>query len=345
MPSRPPARSRARSTRLRARFPEDLKARVVYDSTVFVNDTISEVLWTVGEAFILVVIVVFLFLGSLRATIIPAVAVPVSLIGTFAFLLMVGYSANTVSLLALVLAIGIVVDDAIVVVENVERVMQEHPELEPHEATLEAMRQITGPIIAISLVLLSVFVPVAFIPGISGQLFRQFAVTISIAMLISAINALTLSPALCAIFLRHEIPTRGPIYHVLHGINLVRDGYARIVQRLIRISLVSLPLVVLIGAGIFWPGAHHPDQLPAGRGSGRVLPQHPAARRRLGGADQRDGAPGRSHPEEDAAGAGRVRRDRLLAARRRQRSRTPPSPWPSSSRSRTARRRRIRRRP
>ena len=237
--------------KLRARFPEDLKARVVYDSTVFVTDTISEVLWTVGEAFVLVVIVVFLFLGSLRATIIPAVAVPVSLIGTFAFLLLAGYSANTVSLLALVLAIGIVVDDAIVVVENVERVMQEHPEMEPHEATLEAMRQITGPIIAISLVLLSVFVPVAFIPGISGQLFRQFAVTISIAMLISAINALTLSPALCAIFLRHEIPTRGPIYHVLHGINLVRDGYARIVQRLIRISLVSIPLLVLIGAGIF----------------------------------------------------------------------------------------------
>src|SRR6185312_15254991 len=178
--------------RLRARFPADLKAYVVYDSTVFVNDTIHEVLTTVLEAFVLVVIVVFLFLGSVRATIIPAVAVPVSLIGTFAFLLLAGYSANTVSLLALVLAIGIVVDDAIVVVENVERVMQEHPDLEPHEATLEAMRQITGPIIAISLVLLSVFVPVAFIPSISGQLFRQFAVTISIAMLISALNALTL---------------------------------------------------------------------------------------------------------------------------------------------------------
>ena len=113
------------------------------------------------------------------------------------------------------------------------------------------MRQITGPIIAISLVLLSVFVPVAFIPGISGQLFRQFAVTISVAMLISAINALTLSPALCAIFLRHDIPTRGPIYQVLRAINLVRDGYARIVQRLIRVSLISLPLVARIAAGIF----------------------------------------------------------------------------------------------
>src|SRR5262249_22376970 len=150
--------------KLRARFPEDLKARVVYDSTVFVEDTIREVLWTVGEAFILVVIVVFLFLGTIRATIIPAVAVPVSLIGTFAFLLAAGYSANTISLLAMVLAIGIVVDDAIVVVENVERVMHENPDMPPAEATIEAMRQITGPIIAISLVLLSVFVPVAFIP-------------------------------------------------------------------------------------------------------------------------------------------------------------------------------------
>jgi hydrophobe/amphiphile efflux-1 (HAE1) family protein len=235
--------------KLRARFPEDLKARVVYDSTVFVTDTIREVLWTVGEAFILVVMVVFLFLGSVRATIIPAVAVPVSLIGTFAFLLAAGYSANTVSLLAMVLAIGIVVDDAIVVVENVERVMHDHPEMEPHEATLEAMKQITGPIIAISLVLLSVFVPVAFIPGISGQLFRQFAVTISIAMLISAVVALTLSPALCAIFLRHEAPTRGPIARVLRGIDWVRDGYARIVRRLIRVAVVSL--VAVIGGGIF----------------------------------------------------------------------------------------------
>jgi hydrophobe/amphiphile efflux-1 (HAE1) family protein len=150
-----------------------------------------------------------------------------------------------------VLAIGIVVDDAIVVVENVERVMHEHPEWEPHEATIEAMRQITGPIIAISLVLLSVFVPVAFIPGISGQLFRQFAVTISIAMLISAVVALTLSPALCAIFLRHSAPTRGPIAAVLRGINWARDGYAAIVQRLIRVAIMSLLAVVVIGGGIF----------------------------------------------------------------------------------------------
>jgi hydrophobe/amphiphile efflux-1 (HAE1) family protein len=237
--------------RLAPRFPADLKARVVYDSTVFVEDTIHEVLQTLAEAFVLVVIVVFLFLGNLRATIIPAVAVPVSLIGTFAFLLMAGYSANTVSLLAMVLAIGIVVDDAIVVVENVERVLEEEPGLSPPEATLKAMEQITGPIIAISLVLLSVFVPVAFIPGISGQLFRQFAVTISIAMLISAVNALTLSPALCAIFLRHEPRKRGPVAMVLRGIDWARDGYAAIVRRLVRVAVLSLPLLVLIAGGIF----------------------------------------------------------------------------------------------
>ena len=237
--------------RLSARFPEDLKARVVYDSTVFVNDTIKEVLLTVGEAFVLVVIVVFLFLGNLRATIIPAVAVPVSLIGTFAFLLAAGYSANTVSLLAMVLAIGIVVDDAIVVVENVERVLEEEPDLTPVDATLKAMQQITGPIIAISLVLLSVFVPVAFIPGISGQLFRQFAVTISIAMLISALNALTLSPALCAIFLRHEPRKRGLVGLVLRGINGARDGYAAVVRRLVRLSALSLVLVAGFAAGTY----------------------------------------------------------------------------------------------
>ena len=158
----------------------------------------------------LVVIVVFLFLGSVRATVIPLIAVPVSLIGTFAVLLAMGYSANTISLLAMVLAIGIVVDDAIVVVEAVEATMEEYPALTPAEATKKAMETITAPIIAITLVLLSVFVPLAFIPGISGTLFRQFAVTISVSMLLSAINALTLSPALCGVMLkRHQARSAG----------------------------------------------------------------------------------------------------------------------------------------
>src|SRR6201999_1607388 len=153
---------------------------------------------------------------------------------------------NTVSLLAMVLAIGIVVDDAIVVVENVERVMEEEPDLSPADATKKAMTQI----IAISLVLLSVFVPIAFIPGISGTLFRQFAVTISAAMVISALNALTLSPALCAVFLRHGGPRRGIMGRVLGGIDWVRDRYAGIVRRLVRLAVLSLVLVLVFGGGI-----------------------------------------------------------------------------------------------
>ena len=236
---------------LSARFPQGMKYLVQFDTTTFVTDTIKEVLKTLSEAFILVVIVVFLFLGNLRATIIPTVAVPVSLVGAFAVLLMMGYSANTVSLLAMVLAIGIVVDDAIVVVENVERVMEEEPDLSPADATKKAMAQITAPIIAITLVLLSVFVPIAFIPGISGTLFRQFAVTISAAMLISALNALTLSPALCAIFLRHTGPRRGIMAKVLSGIDWTRDRYAGGVRRLLRMSVLSLVAVAVFAGGIF----------------------------------------------------------------------------------------------
>ncbi len=236
--------------RLQTRFPAGLHAMTMYDSTSFVRDTRTEVLKTLGIAFILVVGVVFLFLGSVRATIIPMVAVPVSLIGTFAALLGLGYTENTVSLLAMVLAVGVVVDDAIVVVENVERVMEEEPDLPPAEAARKAMRQITGPIIAISLVLLSVFVPVGFIPGLSGTLFRQFAVTMSCAMLISAINALTLSPALCAVFLRHQGKRRGPIGLLLRGIDHARDGYAWVVQRVVRLAALSLLAIALFAAGI-----------------------------------------------------------------------------------------------
>jgi hydrophobe/amphiphile efflux-1 (HAE1) family protein len=233
------------------RFPEDLAWKVTYDPTLFVTDTIHEVQKTLLEAFVLVVLVVFLFLGSIRATLIPTLAVPVSLIGTFVALLAVGYSGNTVSLLAVVLAIGIVVDDAIVVVENVERVMEEHPELTPAEATKRAMTEITAPIIAITLVLLSVFVPVAFIPGISGELFRQFAVTVAVSMFLSAINALTLSPALCAILLRpHHGPRRGIMGYVMRSIDRVRDAYGSAVARIVRFSIIGLVMVAAAIAGI-----------------------------------------------------------------------------------------------
>jgi hydrophobe/amphiphile efflux-1 (HAE1) family protein len=237
-------------TELQKRFPADLAWRVTYDPTAFVTQTIHEVQKTLIEAFVLVVLVVYLFLGSLRATLIPTLAVPVSLIGTFIVLNAIGYSANTVSLLAVVLAIGIVVDDAIVVVENVERIMEEYPELSPADAVKRAMTEITAPIIAITLVLLSVFVPVAFIPGISGELFRQFAVTVAVAMFLSAINALTLSPALCGVFLRpHHGPRRGPIGVVMRSIDRVRDGYGSVVARLVRLSIIGLIMVAVAGVG------------------------------------------------------------------------------------------------
>ena len=241
---------KAKLAQLQTRFPEDLTWKVTYDTTTFVKDTMHEVEKTLVEAFILVVLVVFLFLGSVRATLIPTLAVPVSLIGTFIVLNGMGYSANSVSLLAIVLAIGIVVDDAIVVVENVERVMEEHPELTPAQATKIAMKEITAPIIAITLVLLSVFVPVAFIPGISGVLFRQFAVAVAVSMFLSAINALTLSPALCGVFLRrHHGPRRGIIGKVMRSIDWVRDRYGAIVARLVRISIIGLVMVAVAVLG------------------------------------------------------------------------------------------------
>jgi hydrophobic/amphiphilic exporter-1 (mainly G- bacteria), HAE1 family len=242
----------AELARLAERFPEDLAYDVVYDATVFVEASIEEVVHTLVEAFVLVAIVVFLFLGKLRTTLIPIIAVPVSLIGTFAVMLAFGFSANTVSLLALVLAIGIVVDDAIVVVENVERVMEEEPQLSAKEATRKAMGEITAPIIAITLVLLSVFVPVAFIPGISGQLFQQFAVAVSVSMVISAINALSLSPALCAVLLKPgSHAARGPMRYIMRAIDYTRDGYAAIVKRLVRVAILSLVALaaVVVGTG------------------------------------------------------------------------------------------------
>jgi hydrophobe/amphiphile efflux-1 (HAE1) family protein len=278
---------KGRLDELQKRFPDDLAWRVTYDPTAFVTDTIHEVQKTLVEAFVLVVLVVYLFLGSLRATLIPTLAVPVSLIGTFIVLNAIGYSANTVSLLAIVLAIGIVVDDAIVVVENVERVMEEHPELTPGDAVKRAMAEITAPIIAITLVLLSVFVPVAFIPGISGELFRQFAVTVAVSMFLSAINALTLSPALCGVLLRpHHGPRRGPIGMVMRTIDRVRDAYGSTVARIVRFSVIGLVMVAVAGFGTVsllkvTPTGFLPEddqgaffvviQLPGGASVGRTL--------------------------------------------------------------------------
>ncbi|MEC5397889.1 efflux RND transporter permease subunit [Uliginosibacterium sp. H1] len=190
-------------------FPEGLAYRTVYDTTRFVEVSIREVLKTLGEAMLLVFIVVYLFLQNWRATIIPILAVPVSLIGTMAGLQMLGYSINTLTLFGMVLAIGIVVDDAIVVLENVERIIHEK-HVNVRRAAIEAMHEVTGPVIAIVLVLVAVFVPIAFLGGLTGELFRQFAVTIAIAVSISGLVALTLTPALCVMILRESSEHRPP---------------------------------------------------------------------------------------------------------------------------------------
>ena len=185
---------------LSKQFPQGLEYRIVYDPTVFVQESVNAVIHTLIEAFILVFIVVLIFLQDWRATLLPMIDVPVSLIGTFGVMAALGFSLNNLSLFGLVLAIGIVVDDAIVVVENIERWMAKG--LPPREATLKAMAEITGPVIAITLVLSSVFIPTAFIPGISGQFYRQFALTIAASTIISAINALTMAPARAVQFIR-----------------------------------------------------------------------------------------------------------------------------------------------
>ncbi|HRN87689.1 multidrug efflux RND transporter permease subunit [Hyphomicrobium sp.] len=235
---------------LKDRFPEGVELAYIYNTAEFVSAMIDKVIHTLIEAFVLVALVVFVFLGRLRPTFIPLIAVPVAIVGAFAVLLAFGYSANTISLLALVLAIGIVVDDAIIVVENVERVMHEEPHLTPEQATSKAMSEIAGPVIAITLVLLSVFVPVAFLAGSSGVLFRQFAITISAAMVISAINALTLSPALCAMLLRPGEPV--PIMKRITGaIDATGRGYGHLVRRLVAVSSASLVALVLIAGATY----------------------------------------------------------------------------------------------
>ncbi|NSY41084.1 efflux RND transporter permease subunit [Leisingera sp. ANG59] len=239
----------AEMDRLSQSFPEDVSYSVPFNTTDFVEQSLNDVITTLMMTFVLVISVVFIFLGSFRATIIPAVAIPVSLIGTFAFLLALGMSLNTISLFALVLAIGIVVDDAIVVVENVERIIAEEG-LSPSEATRKAMGQITGPVIATTLVLLAVFVPVTFMPGITGRLYSQFAVTISVAVVISSVNALTLSPALCAIVLKARSgPRKGLLAMFENMIGGVRSGYLSIVTRLLRLPVIGLAIIAAVAFG------------------------------------------------------------------------------------------------
>ena len=239
---------RAQLDSLSERFPPDMRYSILYDTTRYVRISIREVIVTLFQAIALVVLVVFIFLGDWRATLVPGIAVPVSLIGTFAVLLMAGFSINTIVLFALILAIGIVVDDAIVVVENTQRHIADGKT--PVEATRLAMHEVAGPVIATTLVLLAVFVPVAMIPGITGELFRQFAVTISAAVAISSINALTLSPALCAVLLKPA--GKEPRWYQIFNrfFNSITRGYSRIATIFVRRGAVTIVLLIAIFSGM-----------------------------------------------------------------------------------------------
>lgn len=250
---------------LKAKFPEGMEYTTPYDTTPFVTESIAEVLKTLGEAMVLVFIVVYLFLQSWRATIIPTLAVPVSLIGTMAGLHLLGYSINTLTLFGMVLAIGIVVDDAIVVLENVERLINEEG-MTPKDAAIEAMHEVTGPVIAIVLVLVAAFGPIAFLGGLAGELYRQFSVTISIAVVLSGLVALTLTPALCALLLKPGAENHHPFFLWFNGAFLrLTKHYTNGVTFFLKRAVLGIALfggMVLI-TGLLWktvPGGLVPDE-------------------------------------------------------------------------------------
>jgi len=251
--------------KLAERFPQGITYSVPYDTTRFVRVSIEEVVKTLLEAMVLVIGVVFLFLQNWRATLIPVVAVPVSLIGTFAGLLMLGYSINTLTLFGMVLAIGIVVDDAIVVLENVERIMHEEKML-AREAAIKAMREVSGPVIAIVLVLCAVFVPIAFLGGLTGELYRQFAVTIAIAVVISGIVALTLTPSLCVMILKHDHKAPGRFFTWFNNFfHRITGRYVAGVGFMVRRAGIGLLLfagMVALATGLWriTPGSLVPDE-------------------------------------------------------------------------------------
>lgn len=243
---------RADLKRLAQQQPSDVQYQIILDTTKYVSAAIDEIVLTLGLTCLLVIGVVFIFLQDWRATLIPAVTIPVSLVGTFAVLFALGYNANTISLFALIMAIGLVVDDAIVVVENVYRVMDKR-KIGPKAATMRAMGQVTGPIVATTLVLLAVFVPVGFMPGITGQLYKQFAVTMCTSVVISAINALTLSPALCATLLKPpKTISRGPLVWFNRTLDASRRGYVAGASWLMRRLVVVLFIFIGIFGGTYY---------------------------------------------------------------------------------------------
>ena len=272
------------------RFPDDVDYAIPVDTTRAVNEGIKEIVETLLIAIALVVAVVYLFLQGWRATLIPLLAVPVSLVGTFIFFPLFGFSINTLSLFGLVLAIGLVVDDAIVVVEAVERHIEDG--LAPKEAALKAMEEISGPVIGIALVLSAVFVPTAFIPGITGRLYQQFAVTIAISVILSAFNALSLSPALAALLLKPKTESRGPLATILRLVQPHRSAgrpMATSASPARSCARARFALVLLAGFAVagLWIGGKLPDQLCSGRRPGLLLPECPASQRRFPAAHRR----------------------------------------------------------
>jgi hydrophobe/amphiphile efflux-1 (HAE1) family protein len=256
------ARIRKSMSQLKGRFPQDLTYAASLDSTRAVTEGLKEILITLGIALLLVILVVYIFLQGWRATLIPMLAVPVALIGTFAVFPLFGFSINTLSMFGMVLAIGLVVDDAIVVVEVIERHIEEG--LAPKAAALKGMEEISGPVVGIALVLSSVFVPTSFIPGITGRLYQQFAVTIAISVIISAFNALSLSPALAALLLRPRKASKGPLRKFFDWFNRVfgraTNGYVRACGGLIHKGAVAMVVLVLFGVAAVYFG----EKLPTG---------------------------------------------------------------------------------
>src|SRR5215475_2675890 len=259
--------ARALMEQMKSRFPDDLEYVVALDTTVAVTEGIREIVITLFEALALVILVVFVFLQGVRTTLIPLLAVPVSLVGTFAVFPLLGFSINTLSLFGLVLAIGLVVDDAIVVVEAVEHHIEAG--LAPREAALKAMEEVSGPVIAIALILVAVFVPTAFIPGITGRMYQQFAVTMALSVVISAFNALTLSPALAAMLLRPKRETRGPLGVFFRWFNRwfgrATDGYVTTCGLLIHkagFSMLMLAVIAVLAGlvGSRLPSSFVPDE-------------------------------------------------------------------------------------
>ena len=243
---------KTRMAELAKQLPDGVEYSIPYDTTEFINRSIDEVVVTLVQAVGLVILVVFLFLQNWRATLIPTVAIPVSLVGTFAFMMMMDYSINLITLFGLVLAIGIVVDDAIIVIENVERILKEE-KLPIKEAVTKAMEQVSGPIVATTLVLLAVFVPVGFMPGITGELYKQFSVTISFAVLISSLNALTLSPALCALLLNEK--AMKPIKWLAPFENIITrstNGYSKVINFILKRTARMALFAVVIFAAAGW---------------------------------------------------------------------------------------------